>query len=205
LLQAAAHDVRNEILLQPHVGIRVVPGDFGFHHPELRQVPARLRLFGAERRTEAVDLAKRRRGGLDVQLAGLREIRLPEIEVVHGEQRARMLADRAGENGRVHEREVALMKKIANRLDDFVAHARDRDLLLGAQPQMPVLEQVGDPMLLRRDRKVVRVADDLEALHIDLISARCPLIGSGRAGDDDRCLLGQVVGRFEELVADGSL
>src|SRR6266545_4936660 len=168
-LQAAAHDVGNEILLQPHVRVRIVPGDLGLDHPELGQVPARLRLLGAERRAEAIHLAEGGGGGLDVQLAGLREIGFLQIEVVHREQRARMLADRAGENRRVDERELPLVEEIANRLDDFVADVRDRHLLLGAQPQVAVLEQERGAMFFRGDREIGARAEDVEIsrLHLD--------------------------------------
>ena len=43
-------------------------------HPELGQMAAGLRLLGAERRAEAVDLAERHRIGFVVKLAGLRQV-----------------------------------------------------------------------------------------------------------------------------------
>src|SRR2546425_3239454 len=138
-------------------------------------------LFRSERRAEAIHFAERRRGGLDVQLARLREIGLPQIEVVDGEQRARMLADRAGEYGGVDQGEVPLMEEIANRLDDLVAHARDRDLLLRAQPQMAVLEQVRDPVLLGRDGKVGARPDDLQVRGLQLDATRRARIGADAA------------------------
>src|SRR5438876_4615925 len=108
-LEAARHDVGDEVLLKPHVRIGIIPGDFGLDHPEFRQVAARLRLLGAERRTEAIDLAERGGSGFDVELPGLREIGLAEVEVIDGKQRSRMLTDRSGENRRVHEREMAIL------------------------------------------------------------------------------------------------
>src|SRR5438270_2122627 len=198
LLQAATHHVRHEGFLQPHVGIRIVPRDLGLDHPELREVPARLGLLGTECRAEAIHLAERRGGGLDVQLAGLREIGLPEIEVIHGEERAGMLADRAGENGRVDQREVALLEEIANRLHDFVAHVRDRNLLLGAQPQMAVLEQIRDAVLLGGDRKLGARPEDLQVRRLELDAARRARIGP----DTPRHLERSLLSKFPERIPD---
>ena len=92
-----------------------------------------------------------------------------------------MLADRAGEYGCVDQGEVPLMEEIANRLDDLVAHARDRHLLLGAQPQMAVLEQVRDPVLLGRDRKLGARPDDLQVRGLQLDAARRARIGAHAA------------------------
>jgi hypothetical protein len=66
-----------------------------------------------------------------------------------------------------------------------VADAQDRLLALGADPEVPPVEQEVDPVLLRRDRVVVRRADDLDALDVDLVAARRALVGPCRAGDDD--------------------
>src|SRR5207237_7451231 len=98
-------------------------------------MPARLRFLGAERRSEAIDLAERGRRGFDVELPRLRQIGLAQIEVVDRKERARVLADRSGENWRVDQRELPLVEKVADRLDDFMTHPRDRHLLLRAQPQ----------------------------------------------------------------------
>ena len=45
-------------------------------------------------------------------------------------------------------------------------------LALGADPQVTAIEQVVDAVLLRGDWIVVRSADDLEALDVDLVAAR---------------------------------
>ena len=50
-------------------------GHLRLDHPELGQVAAGLRLFRAEGRAEAVDLAQRQSRGLDIKLAGLRQDR----------------------------------------------------------------------------------------------------------------------------------
>ncbi len=64
--------------------------------------------------------------------------------------------------GGVRQDEAAIVEEVADGVDDLVAHAEDRLLPLGANPQVPAIEQVVDAVLLRRDRIVVRLADDLE-------------------------------------------
>src|SRR5258708_23287601 len=114
----------------------------------------RLRFFGAERGAETITLAQRRGGGLDVQLARLGQISLAEIEVVGGKEIPCRLADRAGENRRIDEREALLVEEVAGRLDHFVSHARDRHLAAAAQPEEPVLEQERGAGLLARTREI---------------------------------------------------
>src|SRR6267143_6007926 len=109
-----------------------------------------------------------------------------------------MLADRSGENRRVHEREVALVEKVADRLDDFMSHPRDRNLLLRAQPEMAVLEQIRDAVLFRRDRKVDARPDDREIGRLELDAARGSRIRTDNAGHFDRRLLS----KFPERVPD---
>src|SRR5439155_3474834 len=142
-------------------------------HPEFGEVPARFRFFGAERRAEAVHFAKRRRRGFDVQLAGLGEVGFPEVEIVGREQSARVLADGAGENRRVYEREAPLVEEIADRLDRLMPHARDRDLAPAAQPQVPVLEQERGSVLLGGAWELVTRAQDTEVAGGELDPAGC--------------------------------
>ena len=66
---------------------------------------------------------------------------------------------------------------------------------------MPAIEQKVDTVLFRRDGVIARLADDLEAVDVDLVSARRPLVGAGRAGDDDGRFLRQMVGGLEDLLA----
>ena len=67
---------RDEVLGEVHVLLEVHERDLGLHHPELGEVAAGLALLGAEGGAEAVDLAERRGGGLDVELARLGEVGL---------------------------------------------------------------------------------------------------------------------------------
>src|SRR4029079_6206182 len=108
-------------------------------HPELGEVPARLRLLGAERRSERIDLSERGRGGLTLQLPGLREIRVPFVEVLRGKQPA-SLTDGRGENRCVDSQKSALVEKIADRLFERVANDEDCALSWTAQPEVTVIE-----------------------------------------------------------------
>src|SRR5439155_8842949 len=99
-LETPLDQVRDQILLQAHVVVRVVPGDLGLDHPELGEVAARLRFLGAEGGAERVDLPERRRRRLAVELPRLREVRVPFLEVLGGKQ-ATPLADRRRENRRI--------------------------------------------------------------------------------------------------------
>src|SRR5256712_2676327 len=111
-----------------------------------------------------------------------------------------MLADRAGENGRIHERELPSVEKIADRLDDLVAHTGDRHLLLGAQPQMAVLEQERDAMFLGRDRKLGARPEDLQVrgLQLDAAPPRSSSVETHHARHLERSLLS----KFPERVPD---
>ena len=158
----ALHDPADEALLEFHVPLGVDPGGFGFHHPELGQVAARLRLLGPEGGAEAVHLAERRRGGLHIKLPRLREVRGAEIEVLGLEEGARRFADGAGEDGSVDVNEPLVVEEVVDRPDDLVPDAHDRDLPRAPQPQVAVLEEEIDAVLLGLDRKVGRRAQDFE-------------------------------------------
>src|SRR6266545_4444040 len=188
-LEGARYDVAHELLLELHVVVGVVPGDFGLHHPELAQVAARLRLLGAERRPEAVHFAERGGRRFDVELARLRQVRGAEVEVLGGEEVPRRFADRAGEDRRVDEDEAALVEEVADRLDHLVAHAGDGHLVPAPQPQVAVLEQEGGAVLLGRDWEIVARSDDLQVRGRELDAARRAPVGAHDAADFERRLL----------------
>ena len=58
-------------------------GHLRLHHPELREVAARLGFFGAEGGSKTVDLAEGHGGGFVIELAGLREEGFVVLEVIH--------------------------------------------------------------------------------------------------------------------------
>ena len=200
-----ADDRDDEILGELHHVVQVGVGHLGLDHPELGEVAARLRLLGAERRAEAVDAAERHRVGFVVELPALRQIRRLIVEVLRLEQRRRALAGGRREDRRVGQDEAAAVEEVADRVDDLVADAQDRLLALGAEPEVAAVEQEVDAVLLRRDRVVVRRADDFHALDVDLVAARRALVGARRAGDHDRGFLREVIRRLEQILADRRL
>ena len=142
------HDRRDEIFRQHHQVVESSVGDLGLHHPELREVPPRLRLLRAKRRPEAVHLAQRHRGRFDVELARLRQVCLL-LEVVHRKQRRRAFARRRRQNRRIGQRKATLIEEVARRLDDLRTSAQYGGLPRRAHPQVPVLHQEVDAVFFR--------------------------------------------------------
>ena len=95
-----------------------------------------------------------------------------------------------------------VVEVVADGVDDLVADAEDRLLARRADPQVAVIHQEVDAVLLRRDRIVLRFSDDLEAGDVDLVAAGRARVGAGRAGHRQRRLLRQVIGAAERLFAD---
>ena len=77
--------------------------DFRLDHPELGEVAAGVRVLGAERRAERVDLGEREAIGLDVELAGHGQERFAAEEVL-GEVDLAVAACAAGWRGRASRR-----------------------------------------------------------------------------------------------------
>src|SRR5207249_10701515 len=130
---------------------------------EVGEVPARLRLLRPEGRPEAVDRPERLAGRLEIELARLREVRFL-AEVVRLEERGRPLAGRRREDGGIDQDEPLLVEEITAGLDDLVADAERRVGPGGTQPQMPMIEQEVDSMLLRLDRIRIRLGDEVDDL-----------------------------------------
>ena len=162
VLQHAAHDEDDHLFGHAlHVFQRGV-GHLRLHHPELGEVAARLGFLGAERGAEAIHLAERHGGGFVVELAGLRQVGLVVVEVIHLEQRGGAFAGRGREDGRIHQGEAVRIEVIAHGLDDLVAHADDGVLALAAQPEMAVVHQEIGAVLLGGDGVGVRFRDALQ-------------------------------------------
>src|SRR2546426_306937 len=64
---------------------------------------------------------------------------------------------------------------------------------------MAVVEQERRPVLLRRDRVVRALVDELEVAHAELVADRRARVGAHRAGHDQRRLLRQVIGEREHF------
>src|SRR5690606_23037776 len=102
----------------------------------------------------------------------------------------------------VDAREAALMEEVVDRLFDLAAHAHDRALLLRAQPQVTMIEQEVDTVLLRLDRVLLARPDDLETLERQLVTARCARVSADAAGHVNARLLGQRLKVGPDLLAD---
>src|SRR5207247_4604713 len=140
------------------------------------RMAARLGFFGPEGGAKAVDLAECRRGSFVVQLTALREIGLL-IEILGCEQSGCTLTGIRRENGRVYQREPALIEVIAARLDDFVSDLQDSVLPGAPEPEMPVLHQERGPVLLGRDWIVLRKLENMSHRSINFVHARrAPLV-----------------------------
>jgi hypothetical protein len=121
-------DRDDEILRQVHHVVEARVRHFRFDHPELSEVPACLRLLGAEGRTERIDASERHGRRLEVQLSALRQVRLLVVEVLDRKQRGGSLARGGGEDRRVGQDEAARVEEVADRIDDLMTDAQDRRL-----------------------------------------------------------------------------
>src|SRR5256712_4243986 len=171
------------------------------HHPELGEVPARLRLLGAEGRSEAIDAAKRHRRRLQVELSGLAQVRLL-VEVIGLEQRGRALAGRRCQDRRVDQHEVALMEEIADRLGDLAPEPQECMLLRGAQPEVAVVEEKVGAVLLRADRIVVRQLVNHDRPELHLVAPRGAIVLADDSGHLQRRFLRHFLAGLEDRGAD---
>ncbi len=174
--------------------VEIGVGHLRFHHPELGEVAARLALLGAEGRTEGVHLAQRHRVRFVVQLPALRQVRLLIVEILDWKQCGRALAGRRRKDRRVGEDEALVVEEVAHGVDDLVAHAQDRGLPLGADPQVAAIHQVINAVFLWRNGVVTGFVYDLETAGDQLVTAGLPRVFLDHAGDDDGAFLAEVIG-----------
>ncbi len=136
-----------------------------------------------------------------IKLAGLREIDLLVFEIIHFEERGGAFAGGGREDGRIDQREAVRIEIIANAFDYFVADAEDGVLAFAAQPQMAMVHQKIDAVVLGRDRVGVRFGDALEdfgAFDVHLVTAGRARLGADFSANDQRRFLGEVLQRFKE-------
>ncbi len=136
-------------------------------------------------------------------MAGLGQIRLL-AEVADLEQGAGALGGAGGDDGRVDIEEAVVVQKVDDGPLDRRPHAHDRPLPAAAQPQVAVVHQELDAVLLGRDRVADGVLQHFGRVDVDLIPlghAGGAGIGLHRAADDERRLLPQVGQPLEQLVA----
>ena len=147
---------------------------------------AGLGLLGAKGGTERIDLAQRHRGALDIELAALGEKGFI-AEVFHRKQGAGAFAGGRGENRRVGQDKAVVVEIVARRLDDFGADAQNSRLPRSTNPQVPVLHQKLDPVLLERDGEGFFFAYSLQhfdVIDIQFVTAGGSFIRSHPAGHD---------------------
>ncbi len=150
-------------------------GYFGFDHPELGEVAAGLGFFGAEGGAEAVDLAEGEGGGFDVELAGLGEVGLVVVEVVHLEELAGSFAGVGGEDGWVGADEAVGVEVLGCGAHDGGADAEDGGLARGAEPEVAVLHEEVDAVLFEGDGEGGFFGDaleDFDVFYVELVAAR---------------------------------
>ncbi len=176
-------------------------GHFRLDHPELGEMAAGLGFLGAEGRAESVDLAERHGGGFVIKLAGLRQVGLGVLEIVHFEQRGGAFAGRRRENGCIDEGEAVRIEILAYCADHLVAHADDGVLPLAAQPEVAMIHQKLDAVILRGDGVGIGFRHALhhfQILHVHFVAAGGALVGADLAGDNDGGFLGQVFDGLEQ-------
>src|SRR3954465_9074652 len=100
---------------------------------------AGLGLLRPEGRAEAIDLAQRRCRRLHVELTGLRQIRLAEIEVLRGKEIAGLLTDGSGKDRRVDQDKVTFVEEVADGLNHLVADPGNGHLTPAPEPEVSML------------------------------------------------------------------
>ena len=164
LVEHSLDDEAEKVFGKVHVAFKVEVSDLGLDHPKLGEVAPGFRLFGSERRAKAIHLAMGHRRRFHVQLTGLRQVSLP-IKVVDGEQVARALHRVGGEHRGVDQSETVAVEIVSDRFDDRVADPKNDVLSGGPKPQVAVIHQKGDAVLLFGDRILLGATDDLETDH----------------------------------------
>ena len=163
---------------------------------------AGLGLLGAEGRPEAVDLAEGHGIRLVVELARLRQVRFLIVEVIDFEQRGGAFAGGGREYRRIDQRKAVIIEIIAHRFDDFVANPNNGVLPLRAKPEMAVVHQEFDAVVLGRDGVGVglrNLLQDFDGFDIHLIAAGGARFGADLAAHHERRFLREVLQTFESL------
>ena len=188
VLQHVADDIFQHGFRGVHVVFQVSEGHFRLDHPELRRVARGVRVLGAEGRPEGIDVAEGHGEGLAVQLSAHGQVRFLAEEVLreidgavfsarrgvrvergHAEHLARAFAVAAGDEGRVHVNEAALLEEAVDRVRRKAADAEDRTEEVRAGPKVRDRPQEFDAVRLRLQRIVRRgCAFDGDLLRVDL-------------------------------------
>lgn len=100
-----------------------------------------------------------------------------------------MLADRTGQDRRVDAHEVTLVEEVVDRLLHLRAYPKAGSLKGRSQPQMPVVEEEIDPVLLGLDGVLLRGGDEFDAAHAEFVPTRRACVLLHLAGHGDHRLL----------------
>ncbi len=123
----------------------------------------------------------------DVELAGLGEVG-GVAEVVDLEERGGAFAGGGCEDGRIGADEAVGVEVLGGGAHDGGADAEDGGLARGADPEVAVLHEEVDAVLLEGDGVGVGLGDaldDLDVFDVELEAAGGALVGADLAGDDD--------------------
>ena len=189
VLQYACDQMLAQAFGEIHVALQVHEGGLGFDHPELREVARGIAVLRAEGGAEGVDLAQGQCREFRLQLSAYGEARfateevllevhltcvgqrwLLRVEHAHAEHLTRPLGIAGGDDGRV---EVVVAKPIEILVDaeaHLVSHAEHRTVRVGAEPQMRLLPEEFQRVLLRLDRigGGIAVAEHGHFVHLHL-------------------------------------
>src|SRR5580698_8674519 len=169
----------DEVFGQLEEAIEFEEGYLGLDHPELCEVAAGFGFFGAEGGAEAVDLAEGEGGGFDVELAGLGEVGLVVVEVVHLEELGGAFAGVGGEDRWVGADEAVEVKVLGCGTHDGGADAQDGGLARGADPEVAVLHEEVDAGFFELDGEwgVDRdLLDDVDVFDVELVAGGGPRV-----------------------------
>ena len=101
--------------------------------------------------------------------------------------------------------EAVLVEEVARGVDDLGADAQDGRLARRAHPEMAVLHQEVDAVLLERNGVGIvlgHALHDLDAFYIQFVAARSTLVGAHVAGDDEGRFLRQTLEGVPHLGRD---
>ncbi len=208
LFEHAGDDVRDEVFCQLHQAVELEVCDLGFDHPELGEVAASLRLLRAEGGAEAVDLAECECGGFDVELAGLREVGLVVVEVVHLEELAGAFARIRSQDRRIGADEAVGVEVLAaarmmvartRRMADWRG-VRSQRWRCSIRKSTPCSLSVMGKGSFGGDG-----GDDVDVLDVELVAGGGAQIGADLAGDGEGGLKLEVLEGLEDLLGHGGL
>jgi hypothetical protein len=169
-------------------------------------MPTRLRLLGSERWAEAVDLAEGEGGGFYVELAGLGEVGLVVVEVIHLEELTGAFAGVGSEDGWVGADEAVDVEVLGCGAHDGGADAEDGGLARGSEPEVAVLHEEVDAGFFELDGEGGFYGDflyDGDVFDVELVAAGSAGVGADFAGDGEAGFEGEIFQGLEDFFGDG--